>query len=170
MADNINVNEATTGTLRAIASDLIGGVDYPRFKAGFGVEGAYTDVSATDPLPTKAVPVTSGGLTNYTNISLLATGINIKSTPGQVYEMLLSNLHSTNLRYVKLYNKATAPTVGTDTPFRTIPLKPGETLPVAIVQGLEFSNGIGIGATTGIGLADTSAPGANEVVVNMGFK
>lgn len=51
MADNITAL-ANTGTgTDVFATDDIGGVNYPRTKVGFGVDGSYVDASATDPLP-----------------------------------------------------------------------------------------------------------------------
>lgn len=76
------------------------------------------------------------------------------------------NQHATDMRYLKIYDKATAPTVGTDIPLMTIPLKPGEPTEIAgDPQGVLFKLGLGVGATTGIADADTGAPSANDVVV-----
>jgi hypothetical protein len=49
MADNITANPGAGGA--TLATDDIGGVQHPRTKVGFGVDGAYVDVSATDPMP-----------------------------------------------------------------------------------------------------------------------
>jgi hypothetical protein len=54
MADNITAL-ANTGTgTDVFATDNIGGVNYPRTKVGFGVDGSYVDASATNPLPVAA--------------------------------------------------------------------------------------------------------------------
>ncbi len=62
MADNINV---TPGTGKTIAADEIGGALYQRVKIAAGVDGAATDVSATNPLPVTfdntTIAVTDGG-------------------------------------------------------------------------------------------------------------
>lgn len=51
MADNITAL-ANTGTgTDVFATDDIGGVNYPRTKIGFGVDGSYTDVSHSHHLP-----------------------------------------------------------------------------------------------------------------------
>lgn len=47
MADN----SVLPATGDVIAADEIAGVKYQRIKNGFGVDGDYTDVSTTDPLP-----------------------------------------------------------------------------------------------------------------------
>jgi len=50
MSDNVTTS-AGTGDGATFASDDIGGIQHTRVKAGFGVDGSYVDVSATDPLP-----------------------------------------------------------------------------------------------------------------------
>jgi hypothetical protein len=50
VADNSTYTDAS-GVAIPVASDDIGGVKYPRGKMGFGVDGAYVDVSATNPAP-----------------------------------------------------------------------------------------------------------------------
>jgi len=51
MADNFVANVGTGGD--TFAADEIAGVKYPRSKLGWGVDGAYVDASATNPLPAK---------------------------------------------------------------------------------------------------------------------
>ena len=53
MADNVTANPGAGGPV--FATDDIGGVNYPRSKVVFGVDGTATDVSANDPLPVGAV-------------------------------------------------------------------------------------------------------------------
>jgi len=113
-----------------------------------------------------AAPATSGGLSIYRNISLVATGVNIKASAGQVYGLMIYN-GATSTRFVKLYNKATAPTVGTDTPILTLPIPSGASVAVDYSSGIAFGTGIGIGATQLVGDSDTTAPASNEVVVNV---
>ena len=58
MADNFTANAGAGGD--TFAADDVGGVKHPRSKVGFGVDGSYVDVSATNPLPVAVgtVPVT----------------------------------------------------------------------------------------------------------------
>ena len=50
MADNITA----PGTGQVLATDEIGGVNFPRSKVSWGVDGAAVDASKTDPLPVDA--------------------------------------------------------------------------------------------------------------------
>lgn len=60
MADNVTAsNGGSAQPQYTFATDDIGGVQYPRYKVTFGVDGVATDVSAGAPLP-----VTTGGLTD----------------------------------------------------------------------------------------------------------
>lgn len=49
MADNVVANAGSGGS--TFATDDVGGVQYPRSKQVWGVDGTATDVSATNPLP-----------------------------------------------------------------------------------------------------------------------
>lgn len=115
---------------------------------------------------TRVIPASGGGLSVYRNINQVASGVNIKSSPGQIYGWFLFN-RATSIRYVKLYNKARAPLVGADTPFMTIPLPSGGGANVNFTSGITFSRGIGIAATAGVSDGNTVAPAANDVVVNI---
>ena len=75
--------------------------------------------------------------------------------------------------YVKLYNKATAPTVGTDVPEMIIPIPPAAAgvpgvyaLPMGF-HGFRFALGLGIAITRNAVFSDTAAVGVNEVKVKL---
>lgn len=75
--------------------------------------------------------------------------------------------------YLKLYDKATAPTVGTDTPALTFCIPgsstgDGNNVPIPI-NGINFVNGLGVGLTTGVADNNTTAVNANEVIVNAAY-
>lgn len=93
----------------------------------------------------------------------------VKALPGQVYGWYMSNTSASPV-YIKLYDKATAPTVGTDVPKMTLMI-PGNTSGVGAncnyEQGIEFLLGIGYGTVTGAADSSTTAVGANEVVLNL---
>jgi hypothetical protein len=119
------------------------------------------------------VPNIANGLSIHRVISAASTnGANIKGSAGNIYDIYVSNINASP-RYVKFYNKATAPTVGTDTPLLTF-LVAGNTAGAGATfsstMGFSFSLGIGIAITTGVADADTGAVAANEIVVNLGYK
>lgn len=117
---------------------------------------------------------TSGGTSIFRSIDLDESEEQIKATAGQVYWIHAMNL-SASTKFLKFYNATAASvTVGTTTPVLTIPLATqgdtnGAGFTLSIPNGIAFSTAITVAATTGIADADTGAPGANEVVVNIGY-
>jgi len=110
------------------------------------------------------------GLLVYKNISVLNAGSAVKNTPGAIYGMLLQSVANA-ARYIKFYDKATAPVVGTDVPKMTILLNGGNApIQMETSNGITFLNGIGIGATTGVADNNTGAPAANEVIVTIFYQ
>src|SRR6266851_2957761 len=105
----------------------------------------------------------------YRNTSLVATGVLIKGAFGFVQGWDLHN-NAAAVRFVKLYDKATAPVVGTDAPKLTIELAAGQHVMNWTDEGLKFVNGIGIGGTNLVADADTTAPTANDLVVNIYYR
>jgi hypothetical protein len=90
----------------------------------------------------------------------------VKASAGRVLQVSVNNTNAA-ARYLKLYNKATAPTVGTDVPVLTIPLAATSANHISYPGGVKFATGIGFALTTGIADADTAAVSANEHVVNV---
>jgi hypothetical protein len=116
---------------------------------------------------------TNGGATPYKLISAASTNAtNLKNGPGQIYSIAAFNINAA-VRYLKLYNKASAPTVGTDTPVHVFAI-PGSTtgggFTLSIPVGMEFTTGISFAITTGITDADTGAVAASELLVNIDYK
>jgi len=109
-----------------------------------------------------------GGASNYRSINLLATGLVVKATPGNLYSINAHNLNAA-VRYLKVYDKATAATEA-DTPKFTIALPPGALPPVTFPAGAFFANGICIRATTELADNGTTAPTASETIVNLTYK
>lgn len=97
------------------------------------------------------------------NLDIDESGDLVITGPKQCFGWVVTNLDATTI-YLKLYDKATAPAVGTDTPKLTIPIPTAAVAVVEFLGGIDFTLGIGVGATTGVADNDTGAPGANEVV------
>jgi hypothetical protein len=87
------------------------------------------------------------------------TGLNATAVKGSPAKLTILNIvnGAATLRYFKIYNKASAPTVGTDIPLITITLPNGSssfTLPAFI--GIDFSVGLSFACTLGVADADTT--------------
>ena len=124
----------------------------------------------TTPWLVTSSPGTSGGYLISRRISTASTNaVSAKASAGQVYGYYIYN-DSNQTRYVKLYNKASAPTVGTDIPVMTIPIPGGSAANVDFSNGIAFATGIAFAMTTGMADTDTGAVAANEVVLNLFYK
>ncbi len=88
----------------------------------------------------------------------------VKASGGRVFKIIGQNADTT-AKYIKLYNKATAPTVGTDTPVMTIPVAGSAMFDIDFGEiGLYFSTGIGFGITDANADADTTALTAGDIL------
>lgn len=117
----------------------------------------------------------TNGYTLAKTISAATTNAtSLKGSAGTVGFIIAANV-ATTPRYLKIYNKATAPTVGTDVPV-LVAIIPGSTtvgagsnIPIP-TQGLNLGTGIAFAITAGITDADTTAVGLSEVAVTIGYK
>jgi len=95
----------------------------------------------------------------------------VKAGPGQVAGFVIVNTNAT-VYYFKFYDKATAPTCGTDTPKWRIPIPAstsGAGFAVSFPVTINFINGIGFCITSGIADNDTGNA-ATGITVNLGVK
>lgn len=88
----------------------------------------------------------------------------VKNAKGKLYKMRGYNA-SASLRYLHVYNKASAPTVGTDTPVFTITLKASDIFDIDFGGdgGLHFATGISIGFSTGVADNDSGNLTAGDI-------
>lgn len=110
------------------------------------VAGAVTvSGPVTIPAGVTVTPVTG---TAYSLVTLASTNAGVvKGSAGTLYEITVSNATAT-ATWVKLYNKATAPTVGTDVPVLTIPAAAGACVALNLgALGKRFPTGIAIAVT-----------------------
>lgn len=161
-----NIGDVDVLTLPALpaGTNNIGDVDVlslPALPAGSNTIGAVA-----------LKPTTSGGTTPHKKISAASTNAtSLKASAGQLYSIAAFNLNAA-ARFLKIYDKASAPTVGTDTPVLTF-LLPGNTAGAGFTTdfaaGIAFANGIAYALTTGIADTDTGAVAANEIVINLAY-
>ena len=116
----------------------------------------------------------TGGTSTFRSIDLDETEEEVKATAGTIYSIAAFNRTAAPL-YLKLYNLTAAnTTVGTSTPTHTyvVPANAdsdGAGFILNVPQGIAFSTAISAAVTTGVADADTGAPGANDVVVNIQY-
>jgi hypothetical protein len=108
-----------------------------------------------------------GHSTTHHLISAATTNAtSVKTSAGAIGMISVTNSNAA-ARYFKLYNKASAPTVGTDTPVMTVLLKPGETTFIESNSPIRLGTGIAYALTTGVAVADTTAVAAAEHAVSI---
>lgn len=92
----------------------------------------------------------------------------VKASPANLYGFYLSApAAAAATAFLKLYDKASAPVVGTDVPVLTIPIVSTTTL-AGLVQfngdlGIPFFNGLAYAITGAVADSDTTAVAANAV-------
>lgn len=114
---------------------------------------------------------TANGQTNGKLICAATTNPTaIKASVGRLYRILATNT-SGAVVYLKLYNKSSAPTVGTDVPVMTIPIPAGQMVNlINDSYGISFSSGIALAVTTGYADADTGALATlGSVIINYSY-
>jgi hypothetical protein len=151
------------------------------------------DLAGAVPVNVMAAVVSSGTITTVSTVSTV-TAVTTAGTPAAPATPLIINsaattngqlvltgtsglqaLFATNTgaaaAYVKLYNKATAPTVGTDVPAMLIPVPaavggvPGSVEITPGFNGYRFALGLGLAITGAAADADTTAVAAGQVKV-----
>lgn len=151
------------------------------------VQGTYAtepipaaQVSATQPVSGTVTATVTAGTVNpvvpatpyFVNSAASTNGALIITGTSGLQAFYATN-EGASAAYVKLYNKATAPTVGTDTPemIITVPAAqggvPGVATPPIGFSGFRFALGLGIAITRNAATSDTTAVGANEVKVKL---
>lgn len=106
---------------------------------------------------------------NSNNSTLIAAGQHT------VFSIMLGGIGSAPA-YLKIYDKATAPTCGTDTPVKVliIPAAPtaanggGSNVPLPV--GIQISNGLGICVTAGIANSDNTSVAAASFIINIDYR
>lgn len=155
MADNVSIpGLGITG-----AGDDISSVFYPRVKLSVGADGAARDFIGK----ATAYKLTSAANNNAQSI---------KASAGYVHSIRAGNINAA-IRYLKLYNKASAPAPASDNALlvEVIPL-PANGLPVVITYGdhpLEFTTGIAMAIVTDASDTGNTSVAASEIFVTIGY-
>lgn len=130
--------------------------------AGLHRPALAQNMSCATQICSKALHYLSTASTNATSV---------KATPGALYSVVAVNTSAT-VYYLKLYDKATAPTCASDTVVQTYPVPPNTAYnPVVIpfTAPVGFQAGIGFCLTGGIADNDNTNA-ATGVAINLVFR
>jgi hypothetical protein len=107
--------------------------------------------------------------TTFINSTASTNATSVKASAGTVWSILACNTNA-SVRYLKIYNKASAPTVGTDIPVLTLHLPTGNnaTIPIGS-NGVRFTSGIALATTVSAGDTASDAVAAGEIKIAVSF-
>lgn len=167
VSGNVNVNNFPA------TQPVSGNVNVNNFPATQPVSGTVT-LSGTSAVSMAAPPQTTsntgGAPTTQRVVSVAGTNAtSIKTTQGRMYFCKVSN-NSASARYIKFYNKASAPVVGTDVPVMTFICPPNVTTHITWeIYGRLFGTGIAIAITGGFADTDTTATVAGDCIAHLDY-
>lgn len=162
MADNIILKQANNVGYNLAAKEMT--IDGELVKAVRHLN-IDEDGNTIVPLSESSIPV---ALSIYSYLTLQVTGQVVSNAPAKLCGFTAQNRSNVDL-YVKIYDKATAPT-HSDTPKRTYRVKAQDDFRWMQPNGESYAAGISLRATTGLVTGDTGDPGANALIVNAEYK
>lgn len=187
MADNTTITSQSGGDVIRDVSK--GGIKTPVSIIDIGGGGSESLLAAGQATMANSVPValasnqstvpvaiqsdSSVGATPYHLVSAGTTNAtSVKGSAGIVYGIQLTNTNAA-ARYVKFYNKASAPTVGTDVPVKTLLIPgsaagAGNNVPITH-RGIAFSTGIAFAIVANMVDNDTTTISAGDVCVDLDY-
>jgi len=182
-AANLNATVSGTVSINAIpaGTNVIGSVKATDGTNTAAVKAASTAAAATDPAlvvtlspnsagilatPIQSLPTltaTANGLTSSrVNAAASTNATSLKASAGNIGRIDVFNVAAYNV-FLKLYNKASAPTVGTDTPVWTIPVAAGGGFSADFPRGKSFATGIAYAITKLQADTDTTVVAAGDL-------
>lgn len=109
------------------------------------------------------VPAASGGPTaSRVKAAASTNATNLKASAGQVYGWALFN-NTSSAKFLKFYNKASSPTVGTDTPLFTVIIPASGGTNIHFGMGVPFGTGIAYAITGAVADSDTTSTASDDV-------
>jgi hypothetical protein len=175
---NVGIDQTTPGTTNGVAinaalpagTNAIGSVTISNANVnGQAVMASSAPVviaSNQSAVPVTSVTATANGATaSRVNAAASTNGTSLKASAGQMYTLDVFNNAAYNV-FLKLYNKASAPTVGTDTPIATFPIQAGGGFSKTWPMGLTFATGIAYAITKLQADTDTTVLVAGDLTGN----
>jgi hypothetical protein len=118
---------------------------------------------------TLSANVGAGGTTAYKVRSAASVNsVSVKGSSTRLYAYQLSNL-SAGWKFVRFYNKATAPVVGTDVPLFTIAIPPNGSIDLNISVPITFATGLAMAITGASADLDATAVADGDVVGHLQY-
>jgi hypothetical protein len=167
---------ANTGTAPASSTTITCGfvtaVDYSEIMVELTAGPGRSDTAASLPINgsvtvSNASIGASSSVTGTTIAKVLSAATtnatSTKTTAGRLYSYHLSNTTAA-WKFVRFYNKASAPTVGTDSPVLVVPIAPGMSAIVDHTVPISFATGIAYAITGASPDLDTTVTAVGDVV------
>lgn len=163
---NQSVNNAQIAGVATATGNGVTGTGSQRVTVASDNTPFPVKIDQTTPGTTNAVNSTPVTPTPFTlNSAATTNATSVKGSAGTLYGLACSNAGAA-AAFVKLYNKATAPTVGTDVPVITIPIPASSVVSLNLgTLGHRFATGIALATTNLVADSDTTAVAANQVKV-----
>ncbi len=157
------VSALSGADLAASIGFITGAVDLAttgQLSAGTNLIGAGApSASATVGTGTTHAKVKSAASTNLTSV---------KASAGKLFRYTFRN-NTASAKFAKLFNKASAPVLGTDTPIETVIIPANGVATYLNPIGKAFSTGIAYAITGGIGESDATATAVDDVVGSLDY-
>jgi hypothetical protein len=137
-----------------------------------GAAGLPVNIATSATLTTNIAPSAAQGASTYHKLISAATtnATSVKTSAGTINSLHVSNTNATTNYYLKIVNKTSAPTVGTDVPVFTFLIPPAGLRTIDCgASGIRLSTGIAYCITANPADNDTTAIAANEVIVNLNY-
>ena len=125
-------------------------------------------IASDQTITNKAVTQSSGTTDSRVNAAATTNATSLKASAGNIFSIDVANEASYDV-FLKLYDKASAPTVGTDTPVWTIPIYSKTGFSRDFPRGRHFSTGIAYAITKLQADTDTTAVVAGDLTGTIGW-
>ena len=170
--NNLNNTSYRIFNVRDLEAGLLLNLTQIKKEDGSAYSEAEFDAFYTSLLFTTTTSAGQNGEKVYRLISKATTNRQVVISEGANLLSIVAIGLTGDVRYLKLYNKASAPVLATDVPKMTIPIPSntqGAGLAISYTKGIDFDLGISMAITAGITDTNETAIGENDVVINLTY-
>lgn len=171
LVGKFGIDQTTVGTTNAVSLAQLGATTIANSNGVTTTGTLRVTLSSDSTGQVASATRTTGGATSFTLISANTTNAtSVKASAGTLYSVQASN-NGAALAYLKIYNLAAAPTVGTSVAVATylLPATSGNVSAILPPMGINMATGIAIAITALGTTADATAVGTAQVYVNLSF-